>query len=106
MVERLCSDYGTEIPITMQTNAVTAAEGAGAGAGAGQSFYAFPTLEQLSKATDEGLRAAGFGYRAKYICAATAFLQQKDVEQPGWLLGLRCVSVCPVLSPFGPPLHH
>ena len=26
-------------------------------------FYAFPTLQQLSEATEEELRAAGFGYR-------------------------------------------
>jgi 3-methyladenine DNA glycosylase/8-oxoguanine DNA glycosylase len=29
----------------------------------GLTFYAFPTLEQLSLATEEELRAAGFGYR-------------------------------------------
>lgn len=27
------------------------------------AFYAFPTLEQLSKATEAALRAEGFGYR-------------------------------------------
>ncbi len=29
----------------------------------GLTFYAFPTLDQLSMATEEELRAAGFGYR-------------------------------------------
>ena len=28
------------------------------------AFYAFPTLEQLSKATEAALRAEGFGYRS------------------------------------------
>ena len=27
------------------------------------AFFAWPTLEQLSKATEEALREAGFGYR-------------------------------------------
>lgn len=29
----------------------------------GLAFYSFPTLEQLSEATEEHLRAEGFGYR-------------------------------------------
>ena len=31
------------------------------------AFYAFPSLEQLQEATDEGLRAAGFGYRCSTL---------------------------------------
>lgn len=27
------------------------------------AFYAFPSLQQLQEATDDGLRAEGFGYR-------------------------------------------
>ena len=27
------------------------------------AFHAFPSLQQLQEATDEGLRAEGFGYR-------------------------------------------
>lgn len=36
------------------------------------SFYAFPTLENLREATDEALRAEGFGYRCT---CATPLLQ-------------------------------
>jgi hypothetical protein len=35
----------------------------GAASGALPSFYAFPTLEQLAAATEDALRADGFGYR-------------------------------------------
>ena len=35
----------------------------GEGGPLGLAFYAFPTLEQLSEATEEHLRAEGFGYR-------------------------------------------
>nr|MBP9530565.1 DNA-3-methyladenine glycosylase 2 family protein [Blautia sp.] len=34
-------------------------------------YYAFPTVEALSQATEEELRGCGLGYRAKYI-AVTA----------------------------------
>ena len=36
------------------------------------AFYAFPTLQQLSKATEAALRAEGFGYRcdmSTYACS-------------------------------------
>ena len=34
---------------------------------AGVEYYAFPTVEALSQATEEELRECGLGYRAKYI---------------------------------------
>lgn len=33
----------------------------------GETYYAFPTPEELSRATEEELRALGLGYRAPYI---------------------------------------
>ncbi|WP_411682433.1 DNA-3-methyladenine glycosylase family protein [Clostridium thailandense] len=33
----------------------------------GQKYFAFPTIEQLSKATEEDLEKCGTGFRAKYI---------------------------------------
>jgi len=46
------------------------------------SFFAFPTLEQLSAATEEALRADGFGYRCG---GCTAY--------PGWgLVSCACSS--------------
>jgi N-glycosylase/DNA lyase len=41
----------------------------------GETFYSFPSLEQLSKATDAELRASGMGYRAKYIIETMRILQ-------------------------------
>jgi 3-methyladenine DNA glycosylase/8-oxoguanine DNA glycosylase len=56
MVERLCSTYGTAL-----TPASADAAMAGDAASDSLAYYAFPTLEQLAAATDEALRASGFG---------------------------------------------
>lgn len=70
MVERLCRDYGTPL---VPSSAPAAGDCDLAAGGASHAavgpleqpleLYAFPTLEQLSLATEEHLRAAGFGYR-------------------------------------------
>lgn len=82
MVERLCRRYGTPLlpaaedvgPACLAGGVSTpAAAGEGAAAAAGGSgkqapgleLYAFPTLEQLAAATEEELRADGFGYRCE-----------------------------------------
>ena len=49
--------------------------------------YAFPTVEQLCVATEEELRALGFGYRAKYIVKSAELLRAKGGRE--YLLGLR-----------------
>jgi hypothetical protein len=36
------------------------------------AFYAFPTLQQLSAATEEALRADGFGYRCAWLATTAA----------------------------------
>jgi len=53
------------------------------------SFYAFPTLEQLSRVTEAELREPplNFGYRAKYIVSTVDTLRQKGGES--WLNSLR-----------------
>lgn len=74
MVERLCRDYGTPILHASTSQASTAAAAVGgkdtvAAAEEEQkavpdlAFYSFPTLEQLSAASEAALRAEGFGYR-------------------------------------------
>jgi len=50
------------------------------------SFYSFPTLEQLSRATEKDLRELGFGYRAKYIVKTVQMLREKESD---YLLNLR-----------------
>ena len=66
MVERLCTDFGDELD-------------AGAGAPDGR-YYAFPTLQQLARASEGRLREAGFGYRAKYIVDAAHTVLRKGDE--------------------------
>ena len=69
MVERLCRQSGT--PLLPSAGDATAAAAPGGDTGeapaggkpAGLELIAFPTLQQLSAATEEGLRADGFGYR-------------------------------------------
>uniref|UniRef100_A0A061RIH6 DNA-(apurinic or apyrimidinic site) lyase n=2 Tax=Tetraselmis sp. GSL018 TaxID=582737 RepID=A0A061RIH6_9CHLO len=78
MVERLAAAYGDSIEVP---------EGCNLPAGLG--FHAFPTLEQLSMATEEDLRADGYGYRAKYIVGAVEALQAKPQGGREWLVALR-----------------
>ena len=68
-------------------------------------LHTFPTLKQLSHATEEELRANGFGYRAKFIVDTATMLTtlsgEKSLENGGekghenenksedWLLDLR-----------------
>lgn len=67
MVERLCRDYGTPlVPLCLPEGTPTAGEAPLEQQQQQQQpleLYAFPTLEQLSAATEDQLRAAGFGYR-------------------------------------------
>ena len=85
MVERLCRRYGTPLLPAAQDGGLAglavSADGASAAAASGDGtpaagkaagsgkqqpgleLYAFPTLEQLAAATEEDLRADGFGYR-------------------------------------------
>ena len=52
---------------TCPDKAVSPADG---GAAADLAFHAFPTLEQLAEATEQGLRDSGFGYR--WVCLGHA----------------------------------
>jgi len=69
MIERLCAQYGTHIADVE-----------------GITFHAFPTLAQLSMATEEQLRALGFGYRARFVVAAATTVRERGIE---WLHRLR-----------------
>ncbi|GAB4821909.1 hypothetical protein N2152v2_008955 [Parachlorella kessleri] len=76
-----------------QTAAAAAADGPSYGEPAlvqGQ-YFAFPTLDQLSEATEEALREDGFGYRAKFIVGSVAALREKPWGGAAWLHGLRSV---------------
>lgn len=53
----------------------------------GKKFYTFPTLDELSKATEDELRDMKFGYRANYIVESVKAIKEKGGES--WLKGLR-----------------
>ncbi|KAJ0923112.1 putative DNA-(apurinic or apyrimidinic site) lyase [Helianthus annuus] len=55
----------------------------------GVGFYQFPDLDRLSKVSEEELRKAGFGYRAKYIRGTVEVLQSKPGGGVEWLTSLR-----------------
>lgn len=78
MVERLCRQHGTpllpataagatsagmESEVGAAGSSPAAAKAAGAGGDDELALYAFPSLDQLAAATEEQLRADGFGYR-------------------------------------------
>ena len=46
----------------------------------GNSYYAFPTAEQLSKATEEELRGLKLGYRSKYLCKTAKMVSEQIVN--------------------------
>ncbi|GAQ83085.1 DNA glycosylase [Klebsormidium nitens] len=59
----------------------------------GHTFHKFPTVEQLRAADEDTLRAAGFGYRAKFIEGTVKDLLAKPEGGRQWLLNLRNVSL-------------
>ncbi|TKY74248.1 N-glycosylase/DNA lyase OGG1 [Spatholobus suberectus] len=64
----------------------------------GFQFHAFPTLEQLSSVSEQQLRDAGFGYRAKYIIGTVNALRSKPGGGEEWLRSLRKLGLQDVIS--------
>ena len=96
MVERLCRQYGTPLLLGQpggggegEEGQHAQGDGAAAAAAAPLALHAFPTIEQLGAATEEELRDAGFGYRAKFVTGSAAALAAKPGGGEAWLLGLR-----------------
>lgn len=96
MVEHLCATYGT--PLDVPADAFDSTRSATAPAkakgkkkvskatkrqeeaelsGPQLRYYAFPSLEQLQAATEESLREASFGYRARYIVETVQLLTDR-----------------------------
>jgi N-glycosylase/DNA lyase len=46
----------------------------------GCDFYAFPTVEKLANASENGLRECGLGYRAKYVQATAKKIQNENIN--------------------------
>ena len=43
-------------------------------------FYTFPTVEQLSNASENGLQECGLGYRAKYVRATVKKIRDENIN--------------------------
>ncbi|XP_062219298.1 N-glycosylase/DNA lyase OGG1 [Phragmites australis] len=52
-------------------------------------FHRFPKIERLARVSEQELREAGFGYRAKYIVGTAKELQAKLGGGEKWLASLR-----------------
>lgn len=78
MVGKMCSRYGDALPVTMDDVArddVVKIEAAAEEETPTKTFHAFPSVAQvIERATEEELRALGFGYRAKFIVGAAETL--------------------------------
>ncbi|KAJ1382541.1 HhH-GPD domain [Sesbania bispinosa] len=61
-------------------------------------FHEFPTLDQLSLVSEQQLRNAGFGYRAKYIIGTVNALQSKPGGGEEWLHSLRKLDLQDVIG--------
>lgn len=79
MVDRLCARYGDLLLENSKSSDITPSHGRKVESNSQkkqlgdrqEAFYKFPTLKQLSAATEEELLGLGFGYRAKYITGNT-----------------------------------
>ena len=92
MIERLCQAFGSKIPINPKLSPASSASSHSQRkrgriddgdedvkdvevSSVPSDFYAFPTLQQISTASEDDLRSLGFGYRSPYVvetCRAIA----------------------------------
>ncbi|OMO50697.1 hypothetical protein COLO4_37918 [Corchorus olitorius] len=88
LVQFLCSSNNNIGRITKMVDFVSSL-GTYLGSVGGFEFHEFPSLERLSVVSEEELRQAGFGYRAKYISGTVDLLRSKPDGGAQWLLSLR-----------------
>lgn len=67
-IETICTHYGTKIDPTNDTDTCS------------DSFYLFPTPEQLATATEEDFRALGLGYRSRYLVETARSIVSGEVS--------------------------
>lgn len=67
-IETICTHYGTKIDPTNDTDTCS------------DSFYLFPTPEQLATATEEEFRALGLGYRSRYLVETARSIVSGEVS--------------------------
>ncbi|KAK9167473.1 hypothetical protein Scep_002664 [Stephania cephalantha] len=97
LIQFLCSSNNNIGRITKMVDFVSAL-GARLGTVEGLDFYEFPSLDRLALVSEEEFRAAGFGYRAKYIVGTVEALQSKPGGGAKWLASLRDLDLCDVIE--------
>ncbi|CAN0892300.1 N-glycosylase/DNA lyase OGG1 [Linum grandiflorum] len=88
LVQFLCSSNNNIGRITKMVNFLSSL-GEHLGTVGDFEFHEFPSLERLALVTEQQLREAGFGYRAKYITGTVDALQSKPGGGSSWLESLR-----------------
>lgn len=88
LIQFLCSSNNNIQRITKMVDFVSSL-GNHLGSVGGFEFHEFPSLERLSMVSEQELREAGFGYRAKYLTGTVKALQSKPGGGEEWLLSLR-----------------
>ncbi|KAJ7965524.1 N-glycosylase/DNA lyase OGG1 [Quillaja saponaria] len=97
LIQFLCSSNNNIKRITKMVDYISSL-GNYLGTVEGFQFHAFPPLEQLSLISEEDLRKAGFGYRAKYITGTVTSLQSKPGGGAEWLESLRQLDLQEVID--------
>lgn len=92
LIQFICSSNNNIKRITMMVDFISSL-GNYLGAVGGFKFYEFPSLERLAMVSEQELRAAGFGYRAKYIVGTVEALKSKPGGGMEWLAALREVDL-------------
>ncbi|XP_071693545.1 N-glycosylase/DNA lyase OGG1 [Rutidosis leptorrhynchoides] len=88
LIQFICSSNNNIKRITQMVDFVSRL-GNHVGVVEGIDFYEFPSLDRLSKVSEDELRKAGFGYRANYITGTVKVLQSKPGGGVEWLASLR-----------------
>ena len=82
----ICSSNNNIARITLMLDALRKSYGAKVCSVEGEDFYAFPTVQAMAATPVDDLKSLGLGYRAKYIQATAATVEEKGVD---WLYSLR-----------------
>ncbi|XAR62827.1 DNA-(apurinic or apyrimidinic site) lyase [Bertholletia excelsa] len=88
LIQFLCSSNNNIARITRMVDYISSL-GNDLGTVEGIEFHEFPSLDRLADVSEEELRVAGFGYRAKYIIGTVEALQSKLGGGAEWLASLR-----------------
>lgn len=88
LIQFICSSNNNIKRITQMVDFVSSL-GSNLGTVEGFDFHEFPSLDRLSLVSEQELRDAGFGYRAKYITGTVDSLQSKPGGGVEWLASLR-----------------